>query len=164
MTQARGLRSGNPLTPFLQSNRSRSQWAPALGPGTGPDRPSYAPGRGPEDAVLGRPDRWLDPTAFVLPAAGTFGNVGRNELIGPDLRTVDLAFSRQWAWGASGSRGRIEARVEIFNLLNRTNFGPPALVAFPGQADGETVLPSFGQIRTTVTSARQTQLGLRVLF
>ena len=158
------LRSGNPLTPFLQSNRSRSQWAPSLGPGTGPDRPSYAPGRGPENAVIGRPDRWLDPTAFVLPAAGTFGDVGRNELIGPDLRTVDLAFSRQWAWGASGSRGRIEARVEIFNLLNRANFGPPALVAFPGQADGETVLPSFGQIRTTVTSARQTQLGVRVMF
>jgi hypothetical protein len=158
------LRSGNPLTPFLQSNRSRSQWAPSLGPGTGPDRPSYAPGRGPENAVLGRPDRWLDPAAFVLPPAGTFGDVGRNELIGPDLRTVDVSFSRQWRWGALGSNSRLEARVEIFNLFNRANFGPPSLIAFPGQADGEAVLPSFGQIRSTVTSSRQTQLGVRVTF
>jgi hypothetical protein len=158
------MRSGNPLTPFLQSNRSRSQWAPSLGPGTGPDRPSYAPGRGPGNAVVGLPDRWLDPAAFVFAAAGTIGPVGRNELIGPDLKTMDLAFSRQWAWGALGSHGRVEARVEIFNLLNRANFGPPSLIAFPGQADGETVLSSFGQIRTTVTSSRQTQLGVRVTF
>ena len=34
------MRSGNPLTPFLQTNRSRSLWSPSLGPGTGPDRPS----------------------------------------------------------------------------------------------------------------------------
>ena len=50
------MRSGNPLTPFVQTNRSRSLWAPSLGPGTGPDRPSYAPGRGAADAVTGDPD------------------------------------------------------------------------------------------------------------
>ena len=50
------MRSGNPLTPMLQTNRSRSLWSPSLGPGTGPDRPSYAPGRGPENAVTGNPD------------------------------------------------------------------------------------------------------------
>jgi hypothetical protein len=27
------MRSGNPLTVFVQNNRSRSQWAPSLGPG-----------------------------------------------------------------------------------------------------------------------------------
>ena len=100
----------------------------------------------------------------MLPAAGTFGDVGRNELIGPDLKTVDLAFSRRWAWGALGSNGGLEARVEIFNLLNRANFGPPSLIAFAGQADGEAPLASFGQIRSTVTSSRQTQLGVRVIF
>jgi hypothetical protein len=35
---------------------------------------------------------------------------------------------------------------------------------FAGAADGEAPLPSFGQIRTTVTSSRQTQLGVRVTF
>jgi hypothetical protein len=155
------MRSGSPLTPMLQANRSRSMWAPSLGPGTGPDRPSYANGRGPSDAVTGNPAAWFDPAAFVLPAAGTFGNVGRNELIGPDLKTMDLSLTREIA--LRGGR-RVEVRVEIFNLFNRTNFGPPSLIAFAGLNDGEAPLSSFGQIRTTVTSARQTQIGLRFAF
>ncbi len=158
------VRSGHPLTPFLQTNRSRSLWAPSLGPGTGPDRPSYAPGRGPGDAVTGDPARWFDPGAFVLPAAGTFGNVGRNELTGPNLRTVDAAMSKPFGWRHIGGRTRVDLRVEVFNLFNRANFGPPSLVAFSGASDNEAPLASFGQIRTTVSAARQVQVGIRVTF
>jgi hypothetical protein len=158
------MRSGQPLTAFLQTNRSRSQWAPSLGPGTGPDRPSYAPGRGPGNAVTGNPAGWFDPAAFVLPAAGTFGDVGRNELIGPDLRTVDLSLSRRFGWRRAGQDGGVELRIEVFNVFNRANFGPPSLVAFAGMADNEAVLPSFGQIRTTVTAARQAQIGIRIVY
>jgi len=52
----------------------------------------------------------------------------------------------------------------MFNLFNRANFGPPSLIAFSGTAAEEAPLASFGQIRTTVTSARQVQLGLRWMF
>ena len=158
------MRSGSPLTVFLQTNRSRSLWAPSLGPGTGPDRPSYAPGRGPDDAVTGNPDAWFDPTAFVLPEPGTLGNVGRNELIGPDLRTTDLSFTKSVPWRGGGRAGNVQFRVEIFNLFNRVNFGPPSLVAFSGTAAQEAPLSSFGQIRSTITSARQMQIGARFSF
>jgi hypothetical protein len=158
------MRSGSPVTPMLQTNRSRSLWSPSLGPGTGPDRPSYAPGRGPDDAVTGNPAQWFDPSAFVLQPAGTFGNVGRNELIGPDLRTVDMAISRAFETPALGSRSRIDLRLEVFNVFNRTNFGTPSLIAFAGTADNEAPLASFGQIRTTTTSSRQIQLGARWTF
>ncbi len=158
------MRSGHPLTVFIQTNRSRSLWAPSLGPGTGPDRPSYAPGRGPENAVTGDPNRWFDPTAFVLPAVGTFGDVGRNELIGPDLRTVDLAFTKTVPWTQIGTAGRIELRIEVFNVFDRTNFGPPSLVAFSGTGVETAPLASFGQIRSTLTSARQMQIGARIVF
>jgi hypothetical protein len=157
------LRSGSPLTPFVQTNRSRSLWSPSLGPGTGPDRPSYAPGFNASNAVTGNPAQWFNPAAFVLQPIGTFGNVGRNELIGPDLRTVDLALSKFFGFSRLGSRGNVELRAEVFNLFNRTNFGPPSLVAFSG-TEGEGVLASFGQIRTTITSARQMQLGVRISF
>ncbi|HKZ01723.1 MAG TPA: TonB-dependent receptor, partial [Pyrinomonadaceae bacterium] len=40
----RNARSGNPLTVFVQANRSRSLWQPSLGPGIGRDRASIAPG------------------------------------------------------------------------------------------------------------------------
>jgi len=159
------MRSGSPLTPFVQTNRSRSLWSPSLGPGTGPDRPSYAPGYGPNNAVTGDPTRWFDPAAFVLQPVGTFGNVGRNELIGPDLKTMDLALSKLFGLSRlSMGRGTLELRAEVFNLFNRANFGPPSLVAFAGTAATETPLASFGQIRTTITSARQAQLGVRISF
>jgi hypothetical protein len=155
------MRSGSPLTVFVQANRSRSQWLPSLAPGVGQDRPSYASGYGPHNAVAGRPDRWFDPAAFVLQEAGTFGNTGRGDFVGPDLRTVDLALVKAVQMRGGG---RLDLRLEVFNILNRVNFGPPALIAFAGNEDGEQVLASFGRIRTTVTSARQIQLGIRLAF
>jgi hypothetical protein len=158
------LRSGNPLTVFVQNNRSRSQWQPSLGPGIGRDRPSYAPGFDGESAVIGDPTQWFNPAAFVLQPAGTFGNTGRGDFIGPNLRTVDLSFVKDVAWSRLGSGGRVELRLEAFNLFNRANFGPPQLIVFAGAADNEQPLASFGRIRNTVTSARQIQLGVRVRF
>ena len=158
------MRSGQPLTVFVQNNRSRSLWNPSLGPGIGQDRPSYAPGYGPDNAVLGNVNQWFDPNAFVLQPAGTFGNTGRGDFVGPNLRTLDLALSKQAAFKRLGSDGRLEFRIEAFNVLNRANYGPPALVAFAGAADNEAPLSTFGRITTTITSARQIQLGIRALF
>jgi hypothetical protein len=158
------MRSGQPLTVFVQSNRSRSLWNPSLGPGIGQDRPSYAAGYGPDNAVLGRVDQWFDPSAFVLQPAGTFGNTGRGDFTGPNLRTLDVALTRRAGLSQLGADGRLELRIEAFNLLNRANFGPPALVAFAGRADGEAPLATLGRITTTITSGRQVQLGLRVMF
>jgi hypothetical protein len=158
------MRSGSPLTAFVRTNRSRSLWAPSLGPGLGFDRPSLAPGRTPEDAVTGNPEQWFDPTAFVLPAAGTLGNLGRGALIGPDLKVVDLALVKRIAWTGLGPAGRLELRIEGFNIFNRVNYGVPSLLAFAGTADNEQPLPTFGRIRSTVTSARQVQVGARVVF
>ena len=154
-------RSGYPLTVFVQNNRSRSQWQPSLGPGIGRDRPSYAPGFDGSNAVTGNPEQWFNPQAFVLQPAGTFGNTGRGDFEGPDLRMVDLAVSKD---ARLSSRSRIEFRLEVFNLFNRANFGVPNLTAFAGAADGEPPLGSFGRIRNTVTSARQVQLGVRVRY
>ena len=154
-------RSGYPLTVFVQNNRSRSAWQPSLGPGIGRDRPSYAPGFSAENAVTGNPDQWFNPQAFVLQPVGTFGNVPRGDLEGPDLRTVDLAFVKEVR---PGNDTGLELRLEVFNVFNRVNFGVPSLVAFAGAADGEAPLGNFGRIRNTVTSARQLQLGVRFRF
>jgi hypothetical protein len=155
------LRSGQPLTVFVQNNRSRSQWSPSLAPGIGFDRPDLAPGRTSESAVLGRPDQWFDPTAFQLQPAGTLGNSGRGAFRGPNLRTVDLAAVKAVRWGDAA---RVELRLEVFNVFNRANFGNPTLIVFTGAADNEQPQASFGRIRTTVTSARQMQFGVRVRF
>lgn len=158
------VRSGNPLTVFVQNNRSRSQWQPSLGPGIGRDRASYAPGFGPDNAVTGNPNAWFNPAAFALPLAGTFGNTGRGDFIGPNLRTFDLSLVKDTAWRALGSAGRLELGIEAFNIFNRANFGSPTLIAFAGAADNEPPLASFGRVRNTITSARQIQVGVRVRF
>lgn len=155
-------RSGYPLTVFVQNNRSRSQWQPSLGPGIGRDRPSYAPGFNAGNAVTGNPAQWFNPQAFALQPAGTFGNTGRGDFRGPDLRVVDLSLTKET--GLPAGSARLEVRLEVFNVFNRANFGVPNLTAFAGAADGEAPLGSFGRIRNTVTSARQVQLGVRLRF
>jgi hypothetical protein len=157
-------RSGPPLTAFVQANRSRSLWSPSQGPGIGFDRPDLAPGRTPEDAVTGDPERWFDPAAFLLPPAGRLGNLGRGALIGPDLKVVDLALVKRFPFQRLGPAGAVEVRIEGFNVFDRVNYGIPALVAFAGLQDNEAPLTTFGRIRSTTTPARQVQLGLRVVF
>ncbi|HEY0079629.1 MAG TPA: TonB-dependent receptor [Pyrinomonadaceae bacterium] len=157
-------RSGNPLTVFVQRNRSRSQWSPSIGPGIGLDRPSIAPGFTYQTAVNGNPDQYFNPEAFVLQPAGTLGNIGRGALIGPNLRTFDLSALKNTRWSRLGENTNIQLRLEAFNLFNRANFAPPGLIAFSGAADNEQPLSTFGRIRSTVTSSRQIQLGLRITF
>jgi hypothetical protein len=121
-----------------------------------------APGRTYESAVLGTPDQYLDPSAFVLQPAGTLGNVGRGTFIGPNLRTVDVSAMKNFR---VGDRATVQFRAEAFNVANRPNFGPPSLLAFAGgTGEREDPLSNFGRIRNTVTSSRQIQFGLRILF
>jgi hypothetical protein len=157
-------RSGNPLTVFVARNRSRSQWSPSLAPGIGFDRPDFAPGFTAATAVLGGPDQYFDPAAFRLPAAGTLGNVGRGSLIGPNLRVFDLSLVKNTRWDWLGDEGAVQLRLEAFNLFNRANFAPPSLIVFTGAADNEQPLSTFGRVRSTTTSSRQVQLGVRLTF
>jgi hypothetical protein len=51
--------------------------------------------------------------------------------------------------------------VECFNLFNRANFGTPQATVF--NADG-TYREDAGRITTTATSARQMQLGVKLVW
>ncbi len=154
-------RSGNPLTVFVQNNRSRSQWSPSSSPTAGVDRPNFAPGYTHESAVTGGPDHYFDANAFVLQPAGFLGNEGRGSLVGPNLRELDLSLVKNTR---IRERINVQFRAEGFNVLNRANFGPPNLIAFAGSADNEKPFSTFGKVRATVTSSRQIQLGLRLSF
>ena len=136
-------------------------------------RPGHRPGpaelrarlRRRTSAINGTPEQWFNPAAFVLQPAGTFGNTGRGDFVGPEpaharpLVQQERPQSRALATGT-----RLELRIEVFNMLNRANFGVPELRAFAGQADGEAPLATFGRISNTVTASRQTQVSFRVTF
>jgi len=65
--------------------------------------------------------------AFLAPATGTYGNVGRDTLIGPGLARLDVSFSKNTALS---EKLRLQFRAELFNILNRANFGTPNAVVF----------------------------------
>jgi hypothetical protein len=148
--------SGNPFTPGVQGDWSRSLNRPGM------DRPSLAPGFNASNIILGTPDQWFDPNAFVLPPRGTYGNLGRNVLIGPGLSTVDLSISKRLPIKAFGDGGKLQFQADFFNLLNHANFNMPARIVFSGTSATEAPLSTAGRISSTSTSPRQLQLGVRL--
>jgi hypothetical protein len=53
---------------------------------------------------------------------GTFGNAGRNILIGPASRSIDFGAVKSFA---VRERSMVQFRAEAFNLLNHPNFNSP---------------------------------------
>ena len=144
------LLSGFPLTPLLGTNISGD------GDTRNPDRPSWNPNfSGP--VILGNPNHWFNPQAFILPAPGTYGNVGRGVLTGPGLADLDLSLFKNIALS---ERQTLQFRAEAFNTLNRSNYGVPNTTVFSSGA----VSASAGLIAATATPAREIQLALKLLF
>jgi hypothetical protein len=94
--------------------------------------------------------------AFVAPAANTFGNAGRNTLIGPGMRAFDFSLSKNFEISADGKR-RVQFRGEIFNLFNHPIYDQPN-TTFNNAG--------FNTIRGILinTTPRQIQLGLKAFF
>ena len=160
------VRTGLAFSPLLSGNRSRSGvFASAAAE---PDRPDLIPGRKPGDIILGGPDKYFDPAAFTVPAAGFLGTASRNFLQGPGQTNWNLSLIKDTSLPFLGEAGRVEFRAEFFNLLNRANFFIPVNGRTVFTADqtraSTTPLPTAGQIDRTVSSSRQIQFGLKFLF
>jgi hypothetical protein len=107
----------------------------------------------------GQPIAVSDPTstlffntaAFSVPAAGTFGNAGRNTIIGPGTSVMNLGVTRNLAWGQA--RG-LSIQLLASNLFNTVQF-----------ASIDTIVnsPTFGQV-TSVRPMRRMQLLTRFRF
>ena len=152
-------RSGVPFTPALgATNWSRS------GNTSGEDRPNLKPGVKPQDLILGGADRYFDTSGFVLPAQGFFGNAGRNSLTGPGYTMTNVSLVKNTKLGMLGSDGGMQFRFEVFNVLNHANFATPDRVVFAAAAANEAPLATAGRITRTITSARQLQFGVKLLF
>jgi hypothetical protein len=89
--------------------------------------------------------------AFASPAAGTLGNLGYDNLVGPGYFDVDLALSRRFA---IRERQNIEIRGEAFNIQNRVNFLNPTATMNSS---------NFGKILTDV-SPRIMQFAVKYMF
>src|SRR6185437_3726717 len=152
---------------------------PGGGQSRGTERPDLVPGVNPyvnTDAGF-----FLNPAAFAVPAPGTYGNLGRDALVGPQFSQFDTTLSKQFTLT---ERARFELRADFYNLLNHPNLkNPPSVLggALPsgptasGQQPGQALTTSsagtsFGFLNSTVGTlvnlgtSRQIQVAARFTF
>jgi hypothetical protein len=130
--------SGLPITPFWNGG------TPSGSGETSNDRPNVVgdPNNGPK-----RPDAWFNTAAFIAAPAGTFGNAGRNTIIGPRTNIADFSVLK-----ATPIRERmnLQFRAEFFNIFNHPNFSLPNVMVNSS---------AFGTIASTVDVANGNPLG-----
>ena len=119
-------------------------------------RPSLATGDTHKDqttngSVTSRLDEYLNRDAFQSSGV-QFGTLGRNTVIGPDQRRVDISVSKMTRLTEGVS---LEFRAEAYNVSNTPTFRNPARDLSGG---------NFGEITRTRGGPRVIQLGLKLRF
>jgi hypothetical protein len=159
MTLVGTYSSGLPFSATLRYDAAR----------TGTARPDYRGGQRPNlkpgftgIPVTGDPNRWILTEAFERPEPGFLGNLGRNTLVGPDYRNVDLAMVKRIKLPLAGDDGQLDLRVETFNLFNNTNFDLPD----PRRMEifTESGIPEDVGLLTSAAESREIQIGLKLSF
>jgi outer membrane receptor protein involved in Fe transport len=110
------IQSGVPFTVSVNALQTLGSFVPS--------RANFAPGRDDDKGELDNANetRWFDASAYAVPAAGFQGTAGRNTLIGPGFKRLDLSFTKRFPVRVTN----VDFRAEVFNLLNWVNFGVPA--------------------------------------
>lgn len=78
---------------------------------------------------------YLNPAAFIQPAAGTFGTMQRNSVYGPGYFDLDFAITKDTNITENVA---LQLRVEFFNVFNHPNFALPNFFVDPGFVDNGT--------------------------
>ena len=111
-------------------------------------------------ATIRTPAAWFNTCAFVNPAEGSFGDVGRNTIEAPGFTEWDFSVVKFFQ---TSEHTNLEFRSEFFNLPNHTNF----LFALSGPQNGNnaTILGTaqFGSL-TAARPPRQIQFALKFSF
>jgi hypothetical protein len=95
---------------------------------------------------------WFLPTAYATPAPYTYGDAGRNTLLGPGRTNFDTSLFKTFP---IRERLFVEFRVEAFNVFNHPQFG------YPNQTVGS---PQVGEITSIVGNARNMQAAIHIQF
>jgi hypothetical protein len=161
------LQTGTPYTPLLGEDIAGNgdQFA------ANNQRPNLVPGQPLYITSTAPPYQVANPAAFAIPAAGTYGDAGRNILRNSGLQQLDLGLLKTIK---ASERISVQFRAEFFNALNHANFASPAasgnnlLTAgssfglsseMANASSGGLLLPLFNS-----GGPRSIQLALKLLF
>jgi hypothetical protein len=149
------LSSGQPFTPYIGgNNNSYSQagtWYPNL---IGNPKPAHR-----------SINNWYDPSAFALPANGTFGNMRRNSLVGPGMNVVNLSAGKTFTLY---KLVQLQVRADATNAFNHPSFGPPNQTLTPESTPDPSGITTFAGTGTSISQVtvggRTMQLNARLTF
>ncbi|HYU79090.1 MAG TPA: TonB-dependent receptor [Vicinamibacterales bacterium] len=144
-------RSGLPYTVLLGTSRAGQGWFT----NQRPDRVPGVESTGHPDGPVG----WLNRDAFADVPAGRYGNLGRNTERGPRFVQLDTSLLKNTPLG----RGRLQLRVEVFNVLNKPIWAATPQRTYLSPASFGRVINTFGRTESFGT-ARQIQLAARFDF
>ena len=152
------LHTGPPLTPKAASDTTGTgenvQYANYIG---GDPYASV-----PHNVVNAQPVLWLNPAAFALPAAGSYGTIGRGMIFGPGFDAVDVSVIKTFA---IRERVRAQLHIDMFNLFNRTNLaGTSSTVGSSGFGKASSTPGGSGAPGIGVGEPFNTQLALKILW
>ncbi len=149
------LQTGFPFTPQLGYNPTGS------GDTRNPVRPDINPNfHGPiilSGTTTQRATQFFNPAAFLPPANGAVGNLGRDTLTGPGFADWDMSLLKTTQLT---EKSRLQFRAEFFNILNHTSLLTPNAVVY---SSATVASPTAGVVTSAATS-RQIQLGAKLLF
>jgi hypothetical protein len=130
------LQTGQPFSVLTGQDNSST--------GLGNDRPNLIgdPNAGPHTV-----NKWFNTAAFTPNAPLTFGNAGRNIVVGPGFHNFDFSVLKNTQLG---ERVNAQFRAEFFNITNHPNFALPANIL---------AAPNFGTLFQTPDAA-QNNVGL----
>lgn len=97
---------------------------------------------------------WFNRSAFALPAAGTYGNLGRNVLSNPPSFGIDAGLFKSFPIRLR-EKMRFELRGELFSITNTPRFG--------GANNAVSAGANMGRI-TNAGGARVIQIAGKLLF
>jgi hypothetical protein len=114
------------------------------------------------------PSFWFNPAAFTAPPAYTYGNSGRNIIVGPGTNQIDFSLFKEIPIPAREGM-QLEFRAEAFNLFNKPQFDNPnesgavagaATIGIPGAA----ALNYAGNPAFFQRTSREIQLAMKLYF
>ncbi|HEY6845792.1 MAG TPA: TonB-dependent receptor [Terracidiphilus sp.] len=109
--------------------------------------------------------QYLNPNSFAVPTTATYGNLGRNQVIGPGFGDVDLSLLKNIP--IYKERVHAQFRVEMYNLFNRINLAQPVNNLGEGSSFGastSTIGVSVGAPGIGSGEPYNTQLALKIIF
>ncbi len=107
------------------------------------------------------PSGWINPAAFAVPAAGTFGNAGRDLARAPYLWQADLGACKRINLH---ERLQLQFRIEAFNIFNRDQLGAPLSDFSAGPGEFGVITQPVNTTPIGAGTPRQIQLALRMEF